>query len=129
MLVIAETKLNESFPDSQFAVDGYYNRGNLDEIEMSMGLAFMLFVKQGILVKRIKALEPQDKEVIGLEVNIAKRKWTIFNIYRPSSKNIDLFFNEINKLIDLAINKYETLLLWEILTSTSLIPVPMGTKG
>ena len=52
-------------------------------------------------------LEFEDIEVICLEVNTAKRKCAIFNIYRPSCKNIDLLFNELTKLIDLAINKYE----------------------
>ena len=57
-------------------------------------------------IKRIKTLESEEIEVICLEANIAKRKWAIFNIYRPSCKSMDLFFNELSKLIDLAINKY-----------------------
>ena len=30
-------------------------------------------------------------------------------MYRPSCKNIDLLFNELTKLIDLAVNKYENI--------------------
>ena len=108
-MVIPETKLNESFPNSQLAVDGYYNPGQFKRDRNEHGGDLMLFVKQGIPAKRIKTLESEDIEVICLEVNIAKRKWAIFNIYRPSCKNIDLFFNELTKLIDLAINKYENI--------------------
>ena len=72
----------------------------------------MLFVKQGIPAKRIQTLEYEDTEFICLEVNIAKRISTIFNICRPSCKNIDPFFNELTKLIDLAINKYENIVVY-----------------
>ena len=82
-------------------------RGISDEIEMNMGVASCFLVKQGIPAKQIKTLESEDIKVICLEVNIAKRKWAIFNIYRPSFKSIDHFFNELTKLIDLAINKYK----------------------
>ena len=91
ILVITETKLDESFPNSQFAVDGYYSPGQFrrDRNEYRDGL--VLFVKQGIPAKRIKTLESENIEVICLEVNIAKRKWAIFYIYRPTCKSIDLF--------------------------------------
>ena len=108
-LVIAETKLNESFPNSQFAVDGYYSLGQFRRNRNEHGGGLMLFVKQGIPAKQIKTLESKDIEVICFEVNIAKRKRAIFNIYRPSCKSIDHFFNELTKLIDLAINKYENI--------------------
>ena len=86
ILVIAETKLDESFPNSQFAVDGYYSPGQLRRDRNEYGGGLMLFVKQGIPAKRIKTLESEDIEVICLEVNIEKRKWAIFNIYRPLGK-------------------------------------------
>ena len=60
-----------------------YNSGQFRRDRNEHGSGLMLFVKQGIPVKRIKALESEDIEVICLEVNIAKRKWAIFNIYRP----------------------------------------------
>ena len=101
--------MNESFPNSQFRVDGYYSPGQFRRDRNEHGGGLMLFVKQGIPAKRIKTLESEDIEVSCLEVNIAKRKWAIFNIYRPSCKSIDLFFNELTKLIDLAINKYENI--------------------
>ena len=73
ILVIAETKLNESFPNFQLAVDGSYSPGQFRRDRNEYGGGLMLFVKQGIPAKRIKTFESEDIEVICLEVKITKR--------------------------------------------------------
>ena len=43
----------------------------------------MIFIKQGVPLKRIKKFELGTAESICLEITISTRKWIMFSIYRP----------------------------------------------
>ena len=51
-LAISETKLDESFPNSQFKLNGYEIRARRDRHEHGGGL--IEFVRQGFICKRLK---------------------------------------------------------------------------
>ena len=66
----------------------------------------MIFIREGLLAKRLYAYEDNTSETICLEVTISKKKWCITFAYRPPyNSNKDGFFNE-NILVvgDLNIN-------------------------
>ena len=100
MLCTDETKLDASFPDAQFHIEGY-----LGEIVTKMG-GGMIFIREGLIAKRSYAYEDNTSKTICLEVTISKKKWCITFAYRPPyNSNKDGFFNE-NILVvgDLNIN-------------------------
>ena len=70
-LVISETKLDESFPDSQFKLNGYEVRARRDRHKYGGGL--IEFVWQGFICKRLKRYEPNYSECICSEFTISKK--------------------------------------------------------
>ena len=61
-MVISETKLDESFPNSQFKLNGYEVRAIRDRHKHGGGL--IEFVRQGFICKRLKKYEPNYSECI-----------------------------------------------------------------
>ena len=108
-IVIRESKLDESFPNSQFKLNGYEVRARRDRHKHGGGL--IEFVTQGFICKRLKKYEPNCSECICSELTISKKKWICFSIYRPpSTGNIKIFFEEMNEAISKALSKYENLI-------------------
>ena len=72
----------------------------------------IVYVKTGVPVKRVLALEPANLEVICFEITIAKRKWLIYSFYRSETfTQLPKFLEELKKSVDVAINKYENIIL------------------
>ena len=82
ILALSETKLDNSFPDSQFFIQGYQNPTDFRKDRTRDGGGLITFVKNGILCRRISKMEPPDLEVICIEVDFGKRKWAIISVYR-----------------------------------------------
>ena len=61
---------------------------------------------------RVHALEPANLDVICFELTIAKRKWLIYSFYRYETfTQLPKFLEELKKSVDMAINKYENIIL------------------
>ena len=104
-----ETKLDESFPNSQFKLRGYEVRAGRDRNKHEGEL--IEFVRQGFICRRLKKYEPNCSECICSEFAISKKKWICFSIYMPpSTGNIKTFFEEMNEVISKALCKYENLI-------------------
>ena len=72
----------------------------------------IVYVKTGVPVKQVHALEPANLEVICFEITIAKRKWLIYSFYRSGTfTQLPKFLEELKKSVDMAINKYENIIL------------------
>ena len=66
IIYVDETKLGESFPDQQFKIDGYQSptfRRKRDK----HGGGKVVFVKEGLIVNRIKEFQTNKSETISLE--------------------------------------------------------------
>ena len=74
VIAVSETKLNEEFPNSQFEINGYYNPAPYRRDRNEHGGGLMIFIKQGVPVKRIKKFELATAESICLEIAISRRK-------------------------------------------------------
>ena len=108
-IVISEIKLDESFPNSQFKLNGYEVRERRDIHKHRGGL--FEFARQDFICKRLKKYEPNCSECICSEFTISKKKWICFSIYRPpSTGNIKTFVEEMNEVISKALCKYENLI-------------------
>ena len=88
---ISETKLDDSFPSAQFAVEKHEIRGRRDGDGHGGGL--IEFVKRGIICKRVNQLETVSLESICSESTISSNKWFCMGIYRsPNFKNLGTSF-------------------------------------
>ena len=79
--ILSETKLDESFPNAQFTLDGYEIRARRDRNKFGGGL--IEYVRKGLICKRTDKYEPKSNECICSEITFSKKKWVIFSIYRP----------------------------------------------
>ena len=73
IIVIAETKLDSSFPSNQFTISGFKSPIRLDISSNSGGI--LVYIKEDILFKKIEDRDiPRDIQIIPIEINIRKQK-------------------------------------------------------
>jgi len=90
VLAIAESKIDNSFPTSQFCIKGFKSPFRLDVNDRSGGM--LVYVKVGIPTNQLINLGlPQDIQLIVIELRLKKTKWLCIFIYRPPSQDIDYF--------------------------------------
>ena len=88
MLMISETKLDESFPLSQFLMAGFENPIPFDR--SSSGGGIMLYIREGIPFKLLKSSGlSANTEAFLVEMNINKKKWLLFCSYNPHKALIE----------------------------------------
>ena len=71
ILMILETKIDETFPDAQFCIDGYSTFYYFDR--NSNGGGNLLYVREGIPSKMIKADPHNTFEGFFIEINLRKK--------------------------------------------------------
>ena len=109
-LCIAETKLDDSFPESQFMLDGYKKPYRLDASASTGGL--LTYVNCNIPSRQLKyLLTPPDIQCIAVELNLRKQKWLIFSIYRNPSQNLRYFLSHLTALLDYYSENYENIII------------------
>ncbi|CAG2224032.1 unnamed protein product [Mytilus edulis] len=96
-LIISETKLDSSFKDSLFEVDGYKLQRR-DRTDHGGGIA--TFMRADIPARRRLDIECKTLENIVYEITLDKTKWLIYAIYRPPSMANNIFYDSINILLD-----------------------------
>ena len=82
VLILTETKIDNSFPERQFIIDGYSKPYRLDR--NSHGGGIIIYVREDIPSKELKKHSfPDDIEGIFIEINLRKTKLLIFGTYHP----------------------------------------------
>ena len=74
VLCIDETKLDSSFPNHQFKIEGY-QFPLLRRDQNPKGGCKMVFVREGFIAKQMRNFETKNKEIICVELTIVKKKW------------------------------------------------------
>ena len=73
ILCVDQTKLDSSFPNSQFRIDGYifspYRRDRDNH-----GGGKMVFIREGLITERLENLETKVFETICLELTVSNKK-------------------------------------------------------
>ena len=109
ILVVCKTKLDETFPSSQFHMDGFSLPYRLERNRNGGGV--MIFVKEDIPSKLLTNHNfPSDVEGLFVELNFRKSKWLLLGTYHPRAQNDQYFFNCIDKALDTYSN-YDNVLL------------------
>ena len=76
ILVITETKIDSSFPNAQFKIDGFSAPFRLDRNRFGGRVLFS--VREGIPCKQLtKHILPDNIEGIFVEINFRKTKWLL----------------------------------------------------
>ena len=85
IILLSETQIDQSFPSSQFAIEGYTKPFRRDRDNHGGGLLF--YVRDDIPCKEVKSLIlPVDIECIFIEINLRKKKWPVMGAYTPTGK-------------------------------------------
>ena len=81
ILMISETKLDESFPTNQFLIDGFSAPFRLDRNDEGGGV--IIYIREDIPCKKLNHDLPKNIEGIFIEINLRKKKWLLFGGYNP----------------------------------------------
>ena len=109
ILALAETKLDKSFPKTQFLINGYREPYRLDVNDKSGGL--LVYVNENIPSRLLDHIPiKDDMQVVPVEINIRKQKWVVLSIYRPPRQCIKYFLHELSLIIDFYNSNYENIL-------------------
>jgi len=99
VFAIAESKIDESFPTSQFQILGYKTPFRLDNSGTSGGL--LVYVKSGIPTRYLTDfILPNDIQIVPIELRLKKDRWLAIFIYRPPSQNLEYFLDNLSRLLD-----------------------------
>ena len=100
IFVIPETKLDSTFPTSQFLIKGHsepycFNRNR-------NGVGFLIYVREDTPKKPLLTNQklPHDIEEIFVELNLRKNKWLLFGSYHPLSQSDEYLLNRVKNGLD-----------------------------
>jgi len=110
IICLAETKLDSSFPKSNFLISGYSTPYRIDINSKSGGL--LVYIKDNIPSKLLNDITiPIGLQIIPFEINLRKSKWLIISIYRPPSTNVEFFIDNLNRIVDFYSSNYDNVLI------------------
>ena len=81
VLVLSETKIDESFPEGQFKIPGFCTPFRLDRD--SFGGGILVYVQENIPPKFLSS-ETKIIESIFMELNFRKKKWFLVVLTTPA---------------------------------------------
>ena len=94
VLLVSETKIDDSFPNRNFLIDGFSTPYGLDR--NPNGGRLMLFVREDIPSNLVEA-EAKPIEGFYIELNLPNDKWLLNCSYNPRRDNIG---NQLKALSD-----------------------------
>ena len=113
--MITETKIDDSFPASQFEIDGFSTPFRLDRNKNGGGI--LQYIRSYIVASKLNNyIFPNDIEAFFIEINIKGDKWLICCSYNPNGIFVSRHLDHIAKGIDAYSKKYEKILLMGVST-------------
>ena len=99
IFVITETKLDSTFPTSQFLIEGYSEPYRFDRNRNGGGV--LIYVREDIPSKPLTDHKlSHDIEGIFVELNLRKNKWLLFGSYHPLSQSDEYLLNRVKNGLD-----------------------------
>ena len=108
ILMVFETKLNDTFSEAQFLMEGFHSPFRFDR--NINGGEIMLYIREDIPTKLLSHDFP-GVESFFVEINLHKKKWLINCSYNPHMNNIINHLNKIIRSLDIHSTKYENIVL------------------
>ena len=109
MLLISETKLNNTFPDNLFLMNGFHPLYQEDHTDKGGGL--LLSVCKHIPSRKLIVNFSPITEAMFIEINLNNKRWLIFCSYNPHKFMIQNHLNIISKQFDELCKTYENFIL------------------
>ena len=110
ILLISETKIDESFPSAQFIIPGFSTPFRYDKSNDSGGL--LLYVRKDIPAKIIKFENSKDNiQLLFTEINLFKKTWLIGCSYNPHKSMISSHLTVLSLCLDKFTQQYENIIL------------------
>ena len=110
ILLISETKLDGSFPQSNFKITGFSSPFRLDRSGNGGGI--ILYTRQDIPAKLLSSYTlPNICECMFIEINLRNRKWLLGSFYNPSKSQISSQLSYLSKALDHYSQLYDNLLM------------------
>ena len=110
ILMISETKIDDTFSDSQFLIKGFSVPYRLDHTAKEGGI--LIYIREDIPSKLIKDVT-FDKPFEGflIEINLRSKKWLFECPYNPHRGNITPHFRNISTELDKLSTDYENVII------------------
>ena len=125
LLLIPETKIDESFPLAQFLLNGFSRPYRLDHCANGGGI--LLYVRDDISSCSLTEYNLQDNtKCLFIKINTRKRKWLFCYSCNPNKNNISKHLHCLSKGLDTYISQYDNIMLLGDLNVESSDPVCNG---
>ena len=95
--MVSETKLDDSFPEDQFLIEGFHSPFRFERNRNGGGI--MLYVREDIPAKLLSHGFP-CAENFFVEINLYKKKWLINCSYNSHKKNIENHLDIISRSLE-----------------------------
>ena len=125
ILCIQETKIDRSFPDSQFAIAGY-NMYRRDRKKGGGGI--MVYVRKSLPSYRLK-IKTNETEAILVDFQAGKQHISLLCGYKLPSVNNNIFVDEMYTLLDAAISNRPNIICLGDLNCDILHPLDNSKEG
>ena len=110
IFMVTETKLDDSFPVSQFNVEGFSTPFRLDRNKNGGGI--ILYIRSYIIASKLTSFTfPNDIEAFFTEINLKGNKWLVCCSCNPNRTFVSNHLDHIAKGINTYSKKYEKILL------------------
>ena len=104
ILMISETKLDNSFPEDQLLIPRYSSPYRFDRNRRGGGI--MLYVRED-KPSKLLSIENQPIEGFYIEINLRKKKWLLCGTYNPYRNNIGTYLDSLTKNLALYSSAYD----------------------
>ena len=107
ILLPSETKINDSFPNSQFFAESFkmYHKDRTQT-----GGRLLLYVNENLPAKIMNCYKfKKNSEIILFEFSVSNKKWLLLGSYRPPSRNDLSFIGELNLALNFLAQYMKTL--------------------
>ena len=108
ILVITETKIDESFPSIQLKIERFSEPFRFNRTDTG---GIIIHIRSNIPAKIIKNDLPKHIEGLFVELNLHNKKWVIFGGYNPDRVLISDFLSHVGNSLDMFIRNYDNFLL------------------
>ena len=113
VMVLVETKLDSSFPTTQFLIEGYAIPFRRDRCNSGgNGGGILIYVREDIPCRLLdKHIFPDDIEGIFIELNFRKSKMLLLGTYHPPNQVDNYYFKAIGNALDIYNNIFDKCIL------------------
>ena len=109
VLMVSETKIDETFPSRQFYIEGFTPPYRLDR--NCHGGGILVYVREDIPSKLIEM--NSSIESISIELNLRKKRWLVNCSYNSNNSNIYDHLRSLGKSLYILLTNYDKVFLIE----------------